>query len=186
MLTVLSLPGLCSVCFSALPELELTSSDLTGSAPEPVSTSLAGTTHDLNIKTAYYSATIPVWLDLIASPDEWAESFLSEEAGEVLAVLGGIVLVFALPAASSDAAAKTRDLIRQVGRVVKNGLGGWAWDGVGLAVGVGEGNADEWDDLSADAGLEFVQVQHSGSKDQGRNEFGGMLAIRVHREENCY
>jgi hypothetical protein len=123
-----------------------------------------------------------VWLDLIASPDEWAASFLSDEAGEVLAVLGGIVLVFALPAASSDAAAKTRDLIRQVGRVVKDGLGGWAWDGVGLAVGVGEGNADEWDDLSADAGLEFVQVQHNGGKDQGRNEFGGMFAIRVYRE----
>jgi hypothetical protein len=148
--------------------LTKTSADLTGSLPEPASTSLAGTTHDLRLKTAYYTATVPVWLDLIASPADWAASFLSEEAGEVLAVLGGIVIVFPLPGTQS--AASTRDLIKHVGRVVKEGLGGWEWDGVGLAVGIGEGEVDEWDGLCAEAGLEFVQLT---GKDQGRNEFGG-------------
>jgi hypothetical protein len=148
--------------------------DLTGAAPEPASTSLAGTTHDLPIKTPYYTATVPVWLDLIADPADWAASFLSDEAKEVLAILGGLVLVFALPAPTdAPAAARTADLIRRVGAVVKDGLGGWAWDGVGLAVGVGEGTADQWDDLSADAGLEFVQVRRAGAKDEGRNEYGG-------------
>ncbi|KAI9149559.1 ATP-dependent bile acid permease [Paramyrothecium foliicola] len=160
--------------------------DLTGSTPEPASTSLAGTTHDLNIKTAYYSATVPVWLDLISSPEEWAESFLSEEAGEVLAVLGGLVVVFALPT-TSEAAERTRSLVKHVGRVVKEGLGGWEWDGVGLAVGVGEGDVDEWDGLAADAGLEFVQARQAGSKNEQRNEFGektGVPRVREALESN--
>lgn len=150
----------------------LTHLDLTGTAPEPVSTSLAGTTHDLPLTTPYYSATVPVWLDLIASPSEWASSFLSEEAQEVLAVLGGLVLVFSVQGDLE----RTRQLVHQVGRVVKEGLGGWEWDGVGLAVGVGEGQTEEWDELCAEAGLEFVQVT---GKDKGRNEFGGKLPYHI-------
>lgn len=87
----------------------------------------------------------------------------------MLAVLGGLVLVFALPK-GSDAQDQTRQLIRHVGRVVKDGLGGWQWDGVGLAVGVGDGEGEEWDELCADAGLEFVQI---GGRQRERNEFGG-------------
>ncbi|KAH6611449.1 hypothetical protein Trco_001469 [Trichoderma cornu-damae] len=151
--------------------------DLTGSSPEAPSTSLAGTTHDLELKTSYYTASVPIWLDLIASPSEWAASFLSEEAREVLAVLGGLVLVFAVP--SGSAAALTADdeppsLIRHVGSVVQKGLGGWEWDGVRLAIGIGEGDADEWDELCAEAGLEFVQIK-SGQKD--KNEFGDIIII---------
>lgn len=152
--------------------------DLTGSAPQPASASLAGTTHDLDLSTTYYKATIPVWLDLVGSPAEWAESFLSAEAGEVLAALGGLVVAF--PTSGGD---ETRELVRQVGRLVRDGLGGWSWDGVGLAVGLsgageaGEGAAeDEWDELCAEAGLEFVHVVAGGGggDPDRRNEFGGM------------
>ncbi|KAK5993923.1 hypothetical protein PT974_07361 [Cladobotryum mycophilum] len=153
---------------------EAAAEDLTGSSPETASTSLAGTTHDLHLKTAYYTATVPVWLDLITSPSEWSESFLSEEAREVLAVLGGIVLVFAIPNAKPDTLTGQDDvpsLIRHVGQVVQKGLGGWEWDGVRLAVGIGEGEAEEWDELCAAAGLEFVQL---GGSHQERNEFGAI------------
>ncbi|KAI8155648.1 hypothetical protein KHU50_010120 [Colletotrichum sp. SAR 10_65] len=125
--------------------------DLTGAVPEPASTSLAGTTHLLDIKTSYYTAQVPIWLDLITSPAEWSASFLSPEAKEVLSVLG-------------------------VGKVVREGLGGWAWDGVGLGIGVGEGDAEEWEELCAEWGLEFVQVR-GGKKDDGRNEFGEKMGI---------
>ncbi|KAL6700796.1 hypothetical protein J3F84DRAFT_359259 [Trichoderma pleuroticola] len=151
--------------------------DLTGSSPEAASTSLAGTTHDLELKTSYYTASIPIWIDLIASPSEWASSFLSEEAREVLAVLGGLVLVFAIPNAKPATLSGDNDtpsLIRHVGSVVQKGLGGWEWDGVRLAVGIGEGDADEWDELCAEAGLEFVQLK-SGQKD--KNEFGEKTGI---------
>ncbi|KAL6849111.1 hypothetical protein ACO1O0_008641 [Amphichorda felina] len=176
----------------ATHHLSRTIKDLSGSAPVPASTSLAGTSHDLPLSTPYYSATVPLWLDLIASPRDWASSFLSEEAREVLAVIGGLVLVFALPtgagdngdaaaaAAAAAPAAAARELIREVGRVVRDGLGGWEWDGVGLAVGVGEGPTDEWDELCAEAGLEFVQV--TGREEGRRNEFGEKTGIPRVRE----
>lgn len=149
------------------------SSDLTGTAPEPSASSLAGITHDLALKTAYYTASVPIWLDLVSSPADWAASFLSDEAREVLGVLGGLVLVFALP--TTAAGDEARELIRSVGRVVKDGLGGWQWDGVGLAIGVGDApDVEEWDELSAEAGLEFVQL---GGKLPDRNEFGGEFLL---------
>lgn len=74
--------------------------------------------------------------------------------------------------ASKDHPAK--DLVEHVGKVLKKGLGGWEWDGVGLAIGVGgDGHEEEWDEICAEAGLEFVSV--GGKGDTGRNEFGGML-----------
>lgn len=70
-----------------------------------------------------------------------------------------------------------KDLVREVSKVVKDGLGGWEWDGVGLAIGVGEGGeTEEWEDVCAEGGLEFVQVT---GKDDGRNEFGGELSAHL-------
>lgn len=93
----------------------------------------------------------------------------------MLAVLGGLVLVFALPADAAGADA-TRALIEEVGKVVHKGLGGWEWDGVKLAVGVGDASddVDEWDELCAEAGLEFVQV--GGGEDRPQ-QFGGMSSL---------
>lgn len=122
---------------------------------------------------------MPIWLDLIASPSEWAASFLSPEAKEVLEVLGGVVVVFSLPASPSSGDG-ARDLIRNIGRVVREGLGGWEWDGVSLCVGVGEiDDVDEWEDCCAEWGLEFVQVrgQHQSAGASDRNEFGGAYTL---------
>ncbi|KAK3945767.1 alpha and gamma adaptin binding protein p34 [Diplogelasinospora grovesii] len=173
--------------------------DLTGTHPSPSSSveavdSLAGTTHILSLSTQYYKAEVPVWLDLVSSPSEWSESFLSEEAREVLSVLGGLIIVFSLPPtnpSSSSSTAETRELISQVGRVVKEGLGGWDWDGVSLAICISdhhhvdeeEGGLDEWDDLCAAAGLEFVHhststtttTKNAGDK---KNEFGEKMGMQ--------
>lgn len=88
-------------------------------------------------------------------------------------MLGGVVVVFPLPAQpQSDEAKAARELIQHVGKVVKDGLGGWSWDGVGLCLGVGElDDVDEWEDCCAEWGLEFVQVRSQTVA--GRNEFGG-------------
>ncbi|TWU70981.1 hypothetical protein ED733_002326 [Metarhizium rileyi] len=157
--------------------------DLTGSEVG-LPRELAGTTCELVLRTRYYTAAVPVWLDLVVSPSEWSASFLSDEAGEVLAVLGGLVVVFALPA-TEEGAGGVRDLLRHVGRVVDEGLGAWEWDGVRLAVGVGDardaGDAEEWDELCAEAGLEFVQV---GGGHVGLNDFGGIPRVREALESN--
>ncbi|KAG6060762.1 hypothetical protein E4U17_003456 [Claviceps sp. LM77 group G4] len=170
--------------------------DLTGSKPTTQeSTSLAGITHEISLKTQYYTASVPIWLDLIASPSEWAASFLSDEAGEVLAVLGGVVLVFALPEPSSSPTTSKSpaasvelltELIGQIGRVVNEGLGGWEWDGVRLAVGVGGADVDteEWDELCAEAGMEFVRL---GGSQPVKNEFGektGIARVKEALESN--
>ncbi|KAI1115598.1 hypothetical protein F5Y14DRAFT_440534 [Nemania sp. NC0429] len=151
--------------------------DLTGTIPEQASTSLAGASHNLSLKTAYYTAEVPIWLDLIASPSEWSDSFLSAEAKEVLEVLGGLMIVFALPAhPESEEGKVSRNLIQQVGKVVKEGLGGWEWDGVSLCLGVGEiDDVDIWEDCCAESGLEFVQVRSQATP--SRNEFGEKTGI---------
>lgn len=148
--------------------------DLTGTAPEQTSGSLAGASHILSLKTAYYTSEVPIWLDLITSPSEWSASFLSPEAKEVLEVLGGVVVVFSLPTLPhSEEGKSAQELIKHVGKVVKDGLGGWAWDGVGLCLGVGViDDVDVWEDFCAECGLEFVQVRNSSTN--LRNEFGGM------------
>ncbi|GKU02111.1 increased recombination centers protein 6 [Fusarium langsethiae] len=152
--------------------------DLTGTAPESPDPTLglAGTTHPLSLKTPYYSTTVPIWLDLIGSPSDWSESFLSEEAAEVLAVLGGVMVVFTAGPVSASKDHPAKDLVEHVGKVLKKGLGGWEWDGVGLAVGIGgDGHEEEWDEICAEAGLEFVSV--GGKGDTGCNEFGEKTGV---------
>ncbi|KAK4114625.1 hypothetical protein N656DRAFT_705344 [Canariomyces notabilis] len=175
--------------------------DLTGTPPTPLgpSASLAGTTHPFPLTTQYYTATVPVWLDLISSPAEWAASFLAPEAKEVLDVLGGVVVVLPLPPAPSSSFSrreKARALVEHVGRLVKEGLGGWDWDGVGLVIGVTEGGQmdldgeglDEWEDLCAECGMEFVYLSRSNSRtaaaneDPERNEFGEKMGLARVRE----
>ncbi len=156
-------------------EIHANSADITGSKPTPANDSLAGITHNLPLKTKYYTTTVPIWLDLIESPSAWASSFLSPDASEVLAVLGGLVLVFSIPDSGGSPDVK-RELIQHVGKLVHDGLGGWSWDGVKLAVGVGSASSsddvDEWDELCAEAGLEFVQVGGGGDESK-LQQFGG-------------
>ncbi|KAK3402866.1 alpha and gamma adaptin binding protein p34-domain-containing protein [Sordaria brevicollis] len=168
--------------------------------------SLAGTTHPLPLSTPYYTASIPIWLDLISSPAEWSASFLSEEAKEVLGVLGGVVCVFEIPSpsqaqSSAQQKERTKSLVQSVGKVVREGLGGWEWEGVGLAVGVTsltkdgemgvevegdmEDEINEWDDLCGEWGLEFVHHRISPDskgkdkkkEEEKRNEYGEKMGI---------
>ncbi|KAK3358930.1 hypothetical protein B0T25DRAFT_628484 [Lasiosphaeria hispida] len=193
--------------------------DLTGTHPSPVpippaspsssetpqqstttttATTLAGTTHHLALTTPYYTTTIPIWLDLVTSPSEWATTFLTPEAKEVLDALGGILVVVSLPPAGGapgsvsgptsglgsgagdgegEGGVDSKGLISQIGRVLRAQLGGWEWDGVALVVGVGEAVdevLDEWEDVCAEWGMEFV---YHGGGGEGRNEFGERMGI---------
>ncbi|KAH8161274.1 hypothetical protein CIB48_g6977 [Xylaria polymorpha] len=151
--------------------------DLTGKTPEHTSTTLAGASHNLSLKTKYFTAEVPIWLDLISSPSEWSASFLSQEAKEVLEVLGGVIVVFPLPVHSDSEEGKaSKDLIQHVGKVVKDGLGRLGWDGVALCLGVGEiDDVDVWDDCCIESRLEFVQVRNQTTP--SRNEFGELTGI---------
>lgn len=161
--------------------------ELTGSYPQPNTgtSSLAGASHQISLDTPYYKADVPIWIDIIASPSEWATSFTSAEAKEVLDVLGGILVVFSVSSDSSTTFSKPNldatlepsvlELFQEVGRVI-DALGGYIWNGVSLAVGVG-GSHDEADALVDDCesvGLEFI---HFTRKRGEKNEFGEKTGV---------
>jgi len=158
---------------------------LTGSAPSPdASGSCAGLTHEWDVKTAYYKATVPLWIDEIPNVDEWKEEFLREEAGEVVRAVGGWVYVFRLGGADAEVE-KTMKALQEV----LEAHAGYGAESVLLAVGMpgnkGTGNGtalarekrEEWDDIAMQYGFEFVEF---GA--QGVNEFGEKQGVERVRE----
>ena len=158
---------------------------LTGSAPTPdASGSCAGLTHEWEVKTAYYKATVPLWIDEIPDVGEWKEEFLKEEAREVVQAVGGWVYVFRLgqDGKVSEDAEKTMEALQEVVET----HAGYGVESVMLAVGLppaGEGaglekeRREDWDDAAMQFGFEFVEFAAKGS-----NEFGEKLGLDRLRE----
>jgi hypothetical protein len=137
------------------------------------SDTIAGTTHLWPLKTAYYTATIPIWVDEVTSPTTWTSEFLAPEAKEVLTALGAFIVCFRKPI--NEAGLKdVKELLEGVGEVVKEGCG-MTWDGVCLAVAMPqsvtpylEKSFDEWEELCQEFGFEFVDFES-----KGRNQYSG-------------
>ncbi|GAO45839.1 hypothetical protein SAICODRAFT_6138 [Saitoella complicata NRRL Y-17804] len=161
---------------------------LTSSLPSdllPTNTSHAGLSHTLPIKTPYYSADVPIWVDEFTpgKEDEWVDGYCSEEAREVLDVLGAIIVTFRHGEDMRDCMKGTKAAERIVER-----CGGeyGVWNGVCVAVGmhksvegVDEGKCEE---ACTDAGFEYVDFAATG-----RNEYGeqtGLARIREALEAN--
>jgi hypothetical protein len=150
---------------------------LTGSAPPLISDSIAGTTQEWAIKTNYYSAKVPIWLDEISDPKVWATEFLAPEAREVLTVLGAFIVCFRKPV-NDEGFKNIKYLLSSVAEVVKEGCG-YSWDGVCLAVSMPQSTTpylekafEEWEDTCQEFGFEFVDFES-----KGRNEFAGKQYI---------
>ncbi|TVY32521.1 Small nuclear ribonucleoprotein Sm D3, partial [Lachnellula occidentalis] len=144
---------------------------LTGTVPTLPTDSIAGTTHTWPAKTNYYTASIPIWLDEISSPQTWSAEFLAPEAREVLTVLGAFVVCFRKPVDQSSLGG-IKELLQHVAEVVKEGCG-YSWDGACLAVAMPQSTTpfleksfEEWEELCQDHGFEFVDFES-----KGRNEF---------------
>ncbi|KAM3083658.1 hypothetical protein ACMFMG_002225 [Clarireedia jacksonii] len=155
---------------------------LTGSAPSVAADSIAGSTHDYTIKTNYYTATIPIWLDEVSEPQNWSKEFLAPEAREVLAVLGGFIVCFRKPVDEAGLQ-ETKVLLENVAEVVKEGCG-YMWDGVCLAVAMPQSTTpcleksfDEWEDLCQEHGFEFIDFES-----KGRNEYSEPMGIERLKE----
>lgn len=160
--------------------LEVTKA-LTGSSPAPHdSGSCSGLTHEWDVRTAYYNATVPIWIDEIPNVDEWKSEFLKEEASEVVQAVGAWVFVFRLDA-DQTAAETTMAALQEV----VEAHAGYGADGVMLAVGMPgkegggleKGKRDDWDDVAMQCGFEFVEF---GA--QGVNEFGEKQGVERVRE----
>ncbi|KAL5329154.1 hypothetical protein ACEPPN_002664 [Leptodophora sp. 'Broadleaf-Isolate-01'] len=160
---------------------------LTGSAPTLTTDTVAGTTHNWAVKTSYYTAMIPIWLDEISDASVWSADFLAPEAREVLTVLGAFIVCFRKPV-DEKALKEVRDLMEGVAEVVKEGCG-LMWDGVCLAVGMPQSTTpyleksfDEWEELCQEYGFEYVDFES-----KGRNEYSepmGMDRLKEALEAN--
>lgn len=146
---------------------------LTGHHPLVNNDSIAGTSYNWTVKTSYYTATIPIWLDEIVSPTTWSADFLTVDAREVLQSLGAVVICFRKPIDSSGLE-EFKHLLQNVAQVVRQGCG-MMWDGVCLALAMPqtvtphlEKSFDEWEDLCRGSGFEYVDFEM-----KGRNEFLG-------------
>ncbi|RPB00039.1 hypothetical protein L873DRAFT_1789253 [Choiromyces venosus 120613-1] len=163
---------------------------LTGSLPPTTttSTSPAGLSHSLPLKTPYYKTTVPIWIDEIplTAPNTWSSTYLSPEAREVLHALGGFILTFRKPSSEADLA-RIREVLRAVQSIVKGC--GYAWDGVCLAVGMPQSlqprlelEVEVWEEMCRECGFEFVDFEV-----KARNEFGesaGMERVKEALEAN--
>ncbi|KFY22644.1 hypothetical protein V493_06449 [Pseudogymnoascus sp. VKM F-4281 (FW-2241)] len=72
--------------------------DLTGTSPPPAELeggSLAGKSHMLSLKTTYYAADVPIWIDIVspAGIHDWANEFTKKEAAGVIAEVGGYIVL---------------------------------------------------------------------------------------------
>ncbi|OQO14813.1 hypothetical protein B0A48_00195 [Cryoendolithus antarcticus] len=147
--------------------------DLTGSVPPLNSSgSLAGVTHEWDVKTQYYNATVPIWIDEIADIDEWQTEFLRPEAKEVVQAVGAWVYCFG-HAVDGDWRETAEKTMKAIQAVVEE-HSGFSESGVMLVVGMTangglmtEDQRASLDDACMDYGFELVDY---GVK--GINEFG--------------
>ncbi|KAI9843544.1 MAG: hypothetical protein M1830_007696, partial [Pleopsidium flavum] len=152
---------------------------LTGSAPHLISDSLAGLSHSWKVKTVYYEAEIPIWIDEIRDAEAWKQEFLKPEAKEVLEVLGAVVVCFRKPV-NGEALERVKATLGAVSEVVRKGCG-YGWDGVCLAVSMPQSvtphlllSFEDGEDNCRDRGFEYIDAEA-----KGRNEYfarGSMTA----------
>jgi len=175
----------------------INNADLTGSAPVLDSTgSIAGVTHEWHVKTRYYTASIPIWLDEISDIDQWANDFSRPEAREVVQAVGG--WIYCVDRASlaqpddddSEAIASITKAITAIENVITKACG-YGWEGVRLLVATQPASkkstnvkisAEEWDDLCMEHGFEFVDASATGVNDFG--EKVGLERLREALEAN--
>ena len=161
--------------------------DLTGSIPSlDTSGSVAGAIHEWDIKTNYYSAKVPIWIDEIADQSQWEQEFSREEAKEVVEAIGGWIYCFEkknIPAESQDRDNVYEEVekgMKAVEAVVTNACG-YAWEGTRVAVAMASRtpkstqntlDPEEWEERCREYGFEFVDAAATG-----KNEFGELVGL---------
>ncbi|KAF2087987.1 hypothetical protein K490DRAFT_65267 [Saccharata proteae CBS 121410] len=161
--------------------------DLTGSAPTPNDDSTAGLSHTWSLKTSYYTAELPIWIDEIPDVEQWRAEFVKPEAKEVVNVLGAWIYCFRKPVTESQLGT-VKATMRAIAQVVERAWG-FSWEGVCLAVAMPQGMTphlqktfDEWEDMCREYGFEYID-----SEATGRNDFGepvGIARIKESLETN--
>ncbi|TKA71954.1 hypothetical protein B0A55_05386 [Friedmanniomyces simplex] len=150
--------------------------DLTGSTP-PLneSGSSAGLTHEWDVKTAYYSAKVPLWIDEISDSAQWRDEFLKPEAKEVVEAIGAYVYCFSIP--QNGEVDKDIEAVLQAIQAISVEHAGYGADAVMLAVALphsrtsskeaAEIKRDDWEDICIQYGFEFIEYASRGTNEYG-------------------
>lgn len=160
---------------------------LSGSLPRDISsTSHGGVTHTWSLVNKYYSAEIGIWVDEVTVVEEedgdgwvqFSDSYLSEEAADVRASIGVLVVTFDRSRTEESAVSHLLECMKCVGDVCLA-------DTLLLAVGTStqsgaiesEENGGSWEDVCLDEGFEYIELGATG-----HNTFGEATGIARAKE----
>lgn len=149
---------------------------------------MAGTTHEWNIKTAYYTAAIPIWIDEITDIAAWKDDFQKPEAREVVEAVGAWIYCFNSSSKNASGDDDTEVTISEhveatmkaVSEVVEAACG-IMWDGTRLAVDLTPANKDKLavnaEELCLELEFEYIHIGATG-----KNEYGEKLGLERAKE----
>ena len=141
-------------------------------------------THEWTLKTPYYTAAIPIWIDEITDVDAWKAEFLKPEAKEVVDALGAWIYCFdSKKQESGDEVTIPEEVektMKAVSEVVERACG-MMCDGTRLAVDFTPSNKDKStvvaEELCLDLGFEYIHIDATG-----KNEYGEKLGLERAKE----
>lgn len=141
-------------------------------------------THEWTLKTSYYTATIPIWIDEISDLEQWKAEFLKPEAKEVLQAIGAYIYCFSGPKAGAgnevNISSDVEATMQAVSEVVERACGAM-WDGTKLAIDLTPANKGKdtavAEEQCLDLGFEYVHLDSTG-----KNEYGEKLGLERAKE----
>lgn len=135
-------------------------------------------THEWSIKTPYYNADVPIWIDEIGDIKAWKDEFLKPEAKEVVEAVGAWVYCFSSSAAKEESATEVNihedveATMKAVAEVVEKSCG-MMWDGTRLAMDLTASNQGKStvvaEELCLDVGFEYLHIDAKEKNEYGEN-----------------
>ncbi|KAK4691169.1 hypothetical protein P7C71_g5774, partial [Lecanoromycetidae sp. Uapishka_2] len=154
------------------------------------------------IRTPYYSASIPIWRDEIptssTSISDWKQEWTLSEAGEVVRAIGAWLLCFKKPRNSTELDT-IRTLLTTIHEVIEHHVKDTYATSEPLLLAVGMQQtmlpsllmeSEEWEDMCRDCGmwewidggLDGAEAGNNGIKEDARNEFGEKVGLERLKE----
>ncbi|GAM88918.1 hypothetical protein ANO11243_069520 [Dothideomycetidae sp. 11243] len=150
---------------------------LTGHSPiQDTNGSVAGSIHEWSLRTKYYEANLPVWIDEIADSEQWKSDFMKPEAKEVVEAIGGWIYCFEKsPSPAADHSSGPMAIVEAIDSVINQACG-YSWEGVKLIVALSPPGKistttayenEELDEFAIEHGFELIDADANG-----KNAFG--------------
>ena len=139
----------------------------------------------MTLKTAYYTAAVPIWIDEISDLEQWKDEFSKPEAREVIEAVGAWIYCFSTPAQKKDGEevaidAQVEETMKAISEVIDN-ASDMSWDGTRLAIDMAPSNQGKAtvvaEEQCLDCGFEYIHVDA-----EGKNEYGEKLGLERAKE----